>query len=147
MIDRTYIGRVLPSHTVEVEKGRLRFFAKVIGETNPIYTDEAAARDAGYASLPAPPTFAFTLEQEVPDYLGQLEEMGVDLRKILHGEQTFTYHAPICAGDTLTFEPRIADIFDKKNGALEFIVREVSVKNQTGALVAELRSVVVVRHG
>ena len=55
MIDRTYIGRALASHTVEVEKGRLRFFAKVIGETNPIYTDEAEARDAGYASLPTPP--------------------------------------------------------------------------------------------
>ncbi len=60
--------------------------------------------------------------------------MGADLREVLHGEQTFTYHVPICAGDTLTFEPHIADIFDKKNGALEFIVREVAVKNQTAAL-------------
>ncbi len=55
MIDRTCIGRAVPSHTVEVEKGRLRFIAKAIGETNPIYTDEAAARDAGYASLSVHP--------------------------------------------------------------------------------------------
>ena len=34
---------------------RLKFFAKAIGETNPIYTDEAAALEAGYRALPAPP--------------------------------------------------------------------------------------------
>jgi len=33
---------------------RLKFFAKAIGETNPIYTDEAAALEAGYRALPAP---------------------------------------------------------------------------------------------
>ena len=43
-------------------RGRLRFFAKAIGETDPVYTDDAAARDAGYPDLPAPPTFLFAAE-------------------------------------------------------------------------------------
>jgi acyl dehydratase len=51
------------------------------------------------------------------------------------------------AGDRLDFEQRIADIYDKKNGALEFVVRETRVTNQHGALVAELRGVTVVRNG
>ncbi|MGH9725342.1 MAG: FAS1-like dehydratase domain-containing protein, partial [Candidatus Acidiferrales bacterium] len=38
MIDRKHIGKTRPPHTVDVEKGRLNFFAKAIGETNPIYT-------------------------------------------------------------------------------------------------------------
>ena len=51
MIDKKHIGKTFPSHTVEVEKGRLRFFAKAIGETNPVYFDEISAQAAGYPSL------------------------------------------------------------------------------------------------
>ena len=61
MIDKKHIGRTTKPQTVDVEKGRLRFFAKAIGETDPVYTDEAAAKAAGYKSLPAPPTFALCL--------------------------------------------------------------------------------------
>lgn len=146
MIDRKHIGLRSTPHTVEVEKGRLRFFAKAIGETNPIYTDEKAARAAGYASLPAPPTFAFCLEMEKPNPFEDLEAMGVDLGKVLHAEQSFHYHAPICAGDSLTFETQVSDIYDKKGGALNFVVQDCQVFNQARALVAELRRVIVVRN-
>ena len=54
MLDKNLIGHEFPSFTAEVEKGRLKFFAKAIGETDPIYTDEAAALAAGYRALPAP---------------------------------------------------------------------------------------------
>ncbi len=146
MIDKKHIGLKSAPHRVEVEKGRLRFFAKAIGETNPIYTDEEAAKAAGYASLPAPPTFVFCLEMEQPNPFEDLETMGIDLGKLLHAEQSFRYHAPICAGDCLTFEKQVSDIYDKKGGALEFVVQDSRVKNQTGELVAELRRVIVVRN-
>jgi hypothetical protein len=45
----------------------------------------------------------------------------------------------------LTFEQRIEDIYDKKGGALEFVVRRTRVSNQHGQLVAELRGVTVMR--
>jgi len=147
VIDRKYIGQAWTPYTVEVEKGRLRFFAKAIGETNPVYTDEVAARAAGYPSLPVPPTFLFSLENEVPDPFGWLAPMGVHVGNLLHGEQSFKYYAMVFAGDRVTFESRIADIYDKKGGALEFIVKETSVKDASGRLVAELRNVLVVRHG
>jgi hypothetical protein len=140
VIDRKYIGHAFPPYTVEVEKGRLRFFAKAIGETNPIYTGEAAR-------LPIPPTFLFSLENEVPEPFGWLTPMGVHFDNLLHGEQSFKYYAMVYAGDCVTFAPRIADIYEKKNGALEFIVKETRVTNASGDLVAELRSVLVVRHG
>ncbi len=72
--------------------------------------------------------------------------MGVDLRRVLHGEQQFTYLAPVCAGDTVTVASTIADIYDKKNGALEFLVKESLVTNQHHVTVAKIRAVVVVRH-
>jgi acyl dehydratase len=146
MIDRSNIGRVLPPYSVEVEKGRLRFFAKAIGETNPVYTDEQAAREAGYRSLPVPPTFLFSLEREDSHRFEFLNSLGADLHRVLHGEQSFTYHKVICAGETVTFEPRIVDIYDKKGGALEFIAMETTVKDKTGELVAELRGLIVLRN-
>jgi hypothetical protein len=78
---------VFPSFAVEVERGRLRFFAKSIGETDPVYTDVDAARRAGHRDLPVPPTFFFSLALEAPDPFGYLGALGVDLRSILHGEQ------------------------------------------------------------
>jgi len=44
MLDQTLIGRVLTPHTAEVEKSRLRFFAKATGQDDPVYLDEAVAR-------------------------------------------------------------------------------------------------------
>jgi acyl dehydratase len=146
MIDKQYIGKTLPAFRTLAEAGRLRFFAKAIGETNPVYFDEAAAHDAGHPGLPLPPTFLFSLEFEQPDTSWR-DEIGIELPRILHGEQQFTYHRVAYAGDTLLFESRIADIYDKKGGALEFVVRETRVTNQRGEHVADLRSVIVQRNG
>ncbi|WPH23803.1 MaoC family dehydratase N-terminal domain-containing protein [Variovorax paradoxus] len=146
MIDRRHIGHQLPPFQVEVEKGRLRFFAKATGQADPVYIDEAAARDAGHPDLPVPLTFLFCLEMEAPNPAAIRELLGMDYRRLLHGEQGFSYHAMAYAGDTLTFRQRIEDIYDKKNGALEFVVRKTHVSNQRDELVAELRCVTVVRN-
>ena len=147
MIDRKHIGYEFSPHTADVEKGRLRFFAKATGERNPIYTDEAVARAAGYRSLPVPPTFLFTMDLERPNPYEYLGVMGVDLGKILHGSQSFSYYHDVCAGDSITFATRVTDIFDKKEGALEFIVQSTSATNQDGVLVADMSKTIVVRNG
>ena len=146
MIDRAHIGRDLPPHTATVEAGRLRFFAKATGEGRPEYLDEAAAHAAGYRGLPAPPTFLFTLENDVPDATAWMGLLGMDHARILHGEQSFTYHRSVCAGDVLTFRPRIEDIYDKKGGALEFVVRATRVTDPSGTPVADLKTVLVHRN-
>ena len=72
--------------------------------------------------------------------------LGIEPTKILHGEQSFTYYQSACAGDTITVESVIEDIYDKKNGALEFVVKAARATNQNNELVAEMRTVLVVRH-
>ncbi|NML32748.1 MaoC family dehydratase N-terminal domain-containing protein [Paraburkholderia antibiotica] len=146
MIDRRFIGHELAPFSVPVEAGRLRFFAKATGQRDPVYSDEAVARAAGHPHLPVPPTFLFCLEMEAPNPAAIRELLGMDFRNLLHGEQGFTYHALAYAGDTLTFRQRIDDIYDKKGGALEFVVRKTEVSNQHGERVAELRCVTVIRH-
>jgi len=146
MIDRKWIGHELPSSELPIERGRLRFFAKAIGETDPVYTSEAAARAAGYPDLPAPPTFLFAAELDSGASSRLLADLGIPLAKILHGEQGFTYHRPACAGETITVRSRIEDIYEKKNGVLEFIVKTSRAVNQRGELVAEMRTVIVCRN-
>ncbi|MDR2326795.1 MAG: MaoC family dehydratase N-terminal domain-containing protein [Acidovorax sp.] len=146
MIDKSFIGHSLAPYSVLLEAGRLRFFAKATGQADPIYTDEAAARAAGHPGLPVPPTFLFCLEMDAPNPAAMRDLLGLDYRSLLHGEQRFTYHAMAYAGDTLTFRQRIEDIYDKKNGALEFVTRLTEVSNQRGEPVAELRCVTVIRN-
>ena len=117
MIDRKWIGHALPPSVLPLERTRLQFFAKAIGETDPVYTDPAAARDAGYADLPAPPTFLFAAELDSGASSQLLADLGIPLAKLLHGEQGFSYHRAACAGDTVTVRSTITDIYDKKNGA------------------------------
>ncbi len=145
MIDRQHIGHRFAPYSADVEKGRLKFFAKAIGQDNPVYSDEAAARAAGHPGLPVPPTFLFCLEMEAPDPGALRKLLDMPVPKILHGEQRFTYHRMAYAGDTLTFEQRIADIYAKKGGLLEFVVRETRVTNQRGEHVADLRASLVQR--
>ena len=146
MADKSLIGRSLGVTTADVEKGRLRFFAKAIGETDPVYFDESAARDAGHPTLPLPPTFLFSLELARPPSNWR-EEAGIELARVLHGEQSFTYRRMAHAGDTLHFDSRVTDVYEKKGGALEFVVMETRVTNQRSEHVADIRKVLVHRNG
>ncbi|MGW0593425.1 MaoC family dehydratase N-terminal domain-containing protein [Streptosporangium sp. NPDC002607] len=138
------IGMTFPEHTIEVERGRLRFYAKAIGQQDPRFVHVDAAIEAGYRDLPVPPAFLFCLEMERPgDPFGYLKELDIDLRKVLHGEQRFDYHAMAFAGDTLTFDTSITDAYRKKNGALCFLVRSTRVTRE-GAPIADLSSTIVV---
>jgi acyl dehydratase len=131
--------------TVDVERGRLRFFAKAIGETDPVYTDVDAARAAGHPDLLVPPTFFFSLGLEASDPFRFVKELGIDLNRVLHGEQSFTYHQLAFAGDTLALQERIVDVYAKRGGALEFVVKQTDI-TRGDELVAQAQSVVVVRN-
>ena len=146
MLDKSFIGSTSAPRSVEVEKGQLKFFAKATDETNRIYFDEAVAREAGHPALPAPPTFLMCLGSLAPDREDILGKLGIDIGRILHGEQHFTHFKPIYAGDTITLTTRVTDMYDKKGGALDFIVQETDATNQKGEKVGLARSTIVVRN-
>lgn len=148
-IDPSAVGTTLPPVTMKVERGRLRSFARAIGESDPIYSDLDAARAAGHPDLPVPPTFLFGVELESADPFGYLAELGVDLRTVLHGEQRFAYHRMVHAGEELTAHAVISDVYAKRGGTLEFIVKDTRITRGPRAdneAVADLTSVIVVRH-
>ena len=133
----------LPSVDVLVERGRLRAFAAAVGETDPVHLDPDAARAAGHPDVLAMPTFLFSLELEVPDPLGWVEQVGADLRGVLHGEQTFTYHSLVHAGDTIAVRPRIAAAY-AKNERMDFVVKHTEFL-RGNELVGSADSLIVIR--
>lgn len=139
------VGRTLPTVQATVERARLRFFAEAIGEDNPIYRDLEAARAAGHPDLPAPPTFLFGLKLDGSDPLGWVADLGIDMRFVLHGTQRFVYHRLVFAGDEVFFRPRITDVYEKRGGALEFIVVDTEV-TRGADVVAVLTETIVARH-
>lgn len=147
MVDQSAVGRNFTPVTATVEPGRLRHFLNTLGERNPVYRDIKEAHAEGYASAPVPPTYLFCLEMmDAERPFEFLTELNIDLARVLHGEQRFTYHAPVVVGDTLTFQSRVTDVADKKGGAMTMIVVETRVINQHGAHVADTARTIVVRN-
>jgi hypothetical protein len=147
MLDKSFIGHVFAPRFADVEKGQLKFFAKATGETKDVYLSEEAARAAGHRALPAPPTYLFSLDFISPDPDGIFGLLNIDIGTVLHGEQSFDNFGQIYAGDRIKLSARISDIYEKKGGALEFVVQETTAENQDGELVGVARSVTVVRNG
>ncbi|UFX42641.1 MaoC family dehydratase N-terminal domain-containing protein [Bradyrhizobium sp. 41S5] len=139
MVDQSAVGRTFTPVTARVEPGRLRFFLDTLGESNPVYRNETAA--------PVPLTYLFCLEMmDAAEPFEFLTALGIDLARVLHGEQRFDYHAPVVIGDTLTFRPRVTSVTEKKGGAMTLIVVETVVTNQAGIHVADTSRTIVVRN-
>lgn len=134
-IDRRYLGFALPKFSVPVAAERVKQFAEAIGESDP-----------GLASEFAPPTFLKVIEGEGGSSRRIVEELGIDLRRILHAEQHFDYLAPVRVGETLSVERRVADIYEKKGGEMEFVVIETSFVDPSEKLVARSQQIVLVRN-
>jgi len=145
MLDKSLIGRESEPVVHEVEKGAIRRFAEAIGDPNPIYVDEDAARAGGHAALVAPPTF--------PSVLAQNERFrhSLDLgtRSFLHGEQQIEFGRPILAGDRITVKTRVADVQERAgaSGPMDLVVLEDEGRDTQGALVFRTREVLVLRRG
>lgn len=134
-IDRQHLGYRLPAFTVPVTAGRIAAFRAAIG-----------CADTG-TDTPAPPTFMKAVEGEDNSTRRILDALGVDLKRVLHAEQQFEYRVPIRAGDTLRVLRCVAELYERKQGAMEFIVIESSFTREAdGTAVGTSRQVVLVRN-
>ena len=103
-----------------VEKGAVRKFAEAIGDPNPLYVDEAAARRSRYGRLIAPPTFPRTF-----DY-GEIEGMGSPGQGFIHGEHQIRYERPLFVGEEILCHAEVKDYYEKegRGGSLGFQISE-----------------------
>jgi len=145
MLDKSLIGRESEVTVVEVEKGAIRRFAEAIGDANPIYADDGAARAAGFAGIVAPPTFPAVLS------MNERFRHSLDLgtRSLLLGEQAIDYGRPIAGGDRITVKSKVADVQERTgtSGAMDVLVIETEGRGTEGELVFRTRETFILRRG
>ena len=128
MIDRSRVGFATVPTSVRIDGWRVRLFCQAIGETDPVYWDEAAARAAGHPGCPLPPTFLKAVEGEHFGSAALMQLLQVPLRGVLHAEQRFEHEAAVYVGDVVQVGRTVTDIHDKKGGAFTFIVVETTYR-------------------
>ena len=135
--DRSILGLEVDGGTFEATKERILRFVKAVGETNPIFSDEQAAKEAGYDSVIAPPAFAnlCILGSERPDPKVQFGNLS------FFAGQALEYHLPIKPGDKITARTALEDVYPKtgRSGTMVFIVWRTVLTNQKGEVVATAR--------
>jgi acyl dehydratase len=126
----------------EIEAGAIRRFAEAMGETNPIYFSEVAARAQGYRAVVAPLAFAAALRSSL-----SLQGAAAPNRTVLSSEQQIESLVPICAGDKILVASRIVEINQRPGtaGPLEFVVIEDEGKTPEGKLIFRARRTMILK--
>lgn len=119
--------------TMEVEKGAIIKFAQAIGDDNPLWNDEAAARRTRYGGLIAPPTFLRSM-----GLLRPVLPFEVPFHRLLDGGSDWEYFEPVRLGDRITAVARITDLRERTGrlGLMLFMTTVVTYRNQFGEVVA-----------
>ena len=144
-----------------IEAGHIMLFARSVGDKNPVYYEEEAAKKSEAGGIIAPPTFMQASAQFDPDYnlrpqigepwfgsgktatgIPNPGEKGVGSG--LHAEQHFEYHRHARPGDVLTGTFKQGKTWEKqgrRGGKLQFSETIVEYRDQKGELVVTARGV------
>ncbi|WP_169988609.1 MULTISPECIES: MaoC family dehydratase N-terminal domain-containing protein [unclassified Microbispora] len=127
---RALVGKEV-SYTAPEELGRasIRYFARAVGDDNPLYTDDAYARRHGYDGVIAPPTLVCETNQyaDVPPdpdgYAGHDWHIEIPGTRKVRGGNTYTFHRPVRPGDVVTATWRLTGIAERRtSGGQEMLV-------------------------
>jgi hydroxyacyl-ACP dehydratase HTD2-like protein with hotdog domain len=148
---RRWAAREFPVFEYPVSPVDIARYARATGETDPIHFDREAAVEQGYADVVAPPYFPYVIrmhaanlvdrDELAPDGSSTADVPPIETTRAMAGETTLELGEPVVAGDTVTVEKRIVDLYEKegRSGALVFVVQEFTFRNQRGDLVARER--------
>ena len=121
-------GKTYPPVRFALEQDRVRSFAHAVGHVGP----------------GVPPTFL-----TVPEIEAGLRnvvsdpDLGVDLARVLHGEQSYEWSREPSLGETLVAEATIESI--RGRGGLQFLTLRTTLRDERGADVAMARSTLLIR--
>lgn len=123
-------GKAYPPVIFEIEERRVRAFAAAVG----------------HAGAGVPPTFATAPEHAagLTNVIADVE-LGLDLAKVLHGEQEYEWARPMRIGETLTAETAIESI--RGRPSMHFLVLRTLLRDEAGETVVAARSTLIVREG
>jgi acyl dehydratase len=128
------IGKSYEPVEYEVGKEKIGEYARAVGEENRVYFDRAAAKDAGFRDVVAPPMFAVVYSWSSAALPALDPDVDINFAMLLHGGQEFVWGEPVCSGDVITTVSSVKDISEK--GGMGFYVFETVSTNQDGQEVA-----------
>lgn len=137
------LGITTPATATIVEQGRIDALCDVVNDHNPAFR-------SGWRDGPAlaPPTFINCFRDAKSQLV--IDALGVDMPRLLHGEQTMTYHQPIRTGDLVFQQVALVEVGQKATkamGAAEFFKVWITLRNVHGQLLAEAYQSFFVRSG
>src|SRR5215217_1259247 len=110
----------------EVDREKIREFARAVKDDHPAHYSEDAAKEYGYEALIAPLTFLAVAGRRV-----QLEpfnqfDVPINMERVLHRDQKITYHRPIVDGDKLFFDSYLDSVIEAHGTVVTEVRGEVS---------------------
>ena len=127
-VDQSLVGRSFPSTTpYAVTDANVRAFAEATGSS--------------YDGGPAPATFPIVMAFGAMNAFLEAEQL--DLFRIVHGEQRFTYERPIVPGDVLTATLSVASL--RQIAGNDIIGTTSEITDADGALVCSTSATLVHR--
>jgi hypothetical protein len=124
---------------MDVERGKIREFARSTLSQNPAFLDGR--------SPVSPPTFLMTTAFWGGGINKIMDDLGLDLTRVLHGAQEFTFHGPPPrAGTHLTGEMRVDADYEKegrRGGTMRFVEVVTDYRDDAGTLVAAARNTLI----
>jgi acyl dehydratase len=145
LLDSSLIGKVTDEFPLPVERCKVRELARALLDDDPVYQDADAARAAGFDGIPAPLTFAVASGHFRED-LPLFESLGFDIKRMLHGESSWEYLAPVNVGDELVGRRRVVDVTTrpgKRGGDMTLVTFVIDYVNQNGDTVQRERLVLI----
>lgn len=141
------VGRELGEVRFPIERSKLRELARALGDEDPVWHDPVAARAAGFDGVPAPPTATVLAAHWSPGgTIGHAVALGLDVRRLLHGEAAWTIARPVRLGDELTATSVVAGVRRRdgaRGGTMTLITVETTFVDRRGELVAQLRDTMI----
>lgn len=132
-ISPDHAGRTYPpTAPYTVSAAKIAEFAAALQDPNPAYAGESAV---------APPTFAAVIGAAAWDALFGDPELDLSLQRVVHADQTFTWHRPLRTGDTVTGVLSIDKV--RCRGAMEIVGVTVRIGTLDGEPVVDSSSTFV----
>ncbi|MEJ1089839.1 MaoC family dehydratase N-terminal domain-containing protein [Microbacterium sp. Mu-80] len=132
MANLNAVGTVGETFVLDVERGKVREFARATRSENPDYLEREVPV--------SPPTFLTVTNFWQPPAGNPWPAAELDGKRVLHAEQQYEFFGPPpAAGTRLSCTSRIEDMYVKegrRGGALTFVVMVTDFVDESGVLVA-----------
>jgi acyl dehydratase len=110
----------------EVGREKIREFALAVMDEDPTHHSDEAAAAAGYPAVVAPLTFLAVAGRRVQLEIFTKFSIPINIARVLHRDQKFTFHRPMLANDRLYFDTYLDSVIESHGTVIAEIRSEVT---------------------